>query len=77
MIRYKTPPIAYGTGFVSLDIVISSDPSEPSYHWAGGTCSNVLTILSYLGWKSFPIARLIVTRPQFVLKQILIVGVLI
>ena len=25
---------------------------------AGGTCGNVLAILSYLGWKTFPVARL-------------------
>lgn len=58
VIKYKTPPVVYGTGLVSLDIVISADPDEPCYHWAGGTCGNVLTILSYLGWESFPIARL-------------------
>lgn len=58
VIKYETPPTVYGTGLVSLDIVISADPEEPCYLWAGGTCGNVLTILSYLGWKSFPIARL-------------------
>ncbi len=50
-------PSVYGTGLVSLDIIISMRPEE-HYHWSGGTCGNVLTILSYLGWESFPIARL-------------------
>ena len=27
-------------------------------YWAGGTCGNVLTVLSYLGWHASPIARL-------------------
>ncbi|MCA9464391.1 MAG: hypothetical protein KC643_02955 [Nitrospira sp.] len=58
IIRYNAKPSVYGTGLVALDIVLSSTPNEPAYHWAGGTCGNVLTILSYLGWNSFPIARL-------------------
>ena len=51
-------PTVHGTGLVALDIVISSDTGKPHRQWAGGTCGNVLTILSYLGWKSYPIARL-------------------
>ncbi len=51
-------PVIYGTGLVSLDIVIGSDINQTSYQWSGGTCGNVLTILSYLGWSSFPISRL-------------------
>ena len=58
VIKYAGKPSIYGTGLVALDIVISSNPKEPAYQWAGGTCGNVLTILSYLGWASFPIARL-------------------
>ena len=53
----KYPPSVYGTGLISLDIIVSTRPKE-HYHWSGGTCGNVLTILSYLGWESFPIARL-------------------
>ena len=48
----------HGTGLVALDIVISSKQGEPPRQWLGGTCGNVLTILSYLGWHSYPIARL-------------------
>lgn len=48
----------YGTGLLALDIVMSADQSQPLRSWAGGTCGNVLTILSFLGWDSYPIARL-------------------
>ena len=58
VIKYSSNPTVYGTGLVALDIVIGSDANESAYHWAGGTCGNVLTILSYLNWTSFPIARL-------------------
>ena len=57
LIMNKYPPSVYGTGLISLDIIVSMRPEE-HYHWSGGTCGNVLTILSYLGWESFPIARL-------------------
>lgn len=58
VIKYSAKPSVYGTGLVALDFVISSDLKEPAYYWAGGTAGNVLIILSYLGWTSFPIARL-------------------
>ena len=58
IISNSNEPTVYGTGLVALDIVISSDPGACAYQWAGGTCGNVLTILSYLGWTAFPIARL-------------------
>ena len=48
-----------GTGLVALDVLINnSNASEPTQFYAGGSCGNVLTILSYLGWEAFPIARL-------------------
>jgi hypothetical protein len=50
-------PRVYGAGLVALDVVITPD-ERPAHTYAGGTCGNVLTILSYLGWESFPIARL-------------------
>lgn len=58
VIKLVTTPSVYGVGLVSLDIVVSSNPIGSSHQWAGGTCGNVLTILAYLGWKSFPIARM-------------------
>lgn len=51
-------PIAIGTGLIALDVVIGPDPTEPPLLMAGGTCGNVLAILSYLGWEAFPVGRL-------------------
>lgn len=51
-------PQIFGTGLVALDLVISANPDVPVCSWAGGTCGNILSILSYLGWDSYPIARL-------------------
>lgn len=50
-------PIAVGTGLITLDLVMNSS-SMPVQSWAGGTCGNVLMILAYLGWNSYPVARL-------------------
>ena len=51
-------PSALGTGLVALDVIVKADEAtRPQFH-AGGTCGNVLTILSYLGWHSAPISRL-------------------
>ncbi len=51
-------PIAVGTGLLALDIVYSANRAEPLGRWAGGTCGNVLAILSCLGWSTHPVARL-------------------
>ena len=55
-----TPPGAtcIGTGLIALDIVVNGDRKVPPRLWAGGSCGNVVIILSSLGWKSFPVARL-------------------
>ena len=50
--------IVYGTGLIALDIVVGPDPNTPVRCWAGGTCGNVLSILAYLGWDAYPIARM-------------------
>ena len=47
-----------GTGLISLDLVTNGDEDSAPRAWAGGSCGNVLTILSYLGWESYPVARL-------------------
>lgn len=58
MTTQSLKPSIYGTGLIALDVVISADESLPIRTWVGGTCGNVLTIMSFLGWESFPIARL-------------------
>lgn len=47
-----------GTGFIALDVVVSSRTPEHRATWAGGTCGNVLSILSYLGWGAYPLSRM-------------------
>jgi sugar/nucleoside kinase (ribokinase family) len=54
----KPCPRALGTGLLALDIIINVDSQEAPRCYAGGTCGNVLTILSYLGWQSAPLSRL-------------------
>lgn len=50
-------PSIFGIGLVSLDVV--QKPGNPLITTsAGGTCGNVVSILSYLGWKSYAISRL-------------------
>lgn len=51
-------PKIFGTGLIALDLVLGLDPKSPVRSWAGGTCGNVLSILAYLGWDAFPIARM-------------------
>jgi sugar/nucleoside kinase (ribokinase family) len=51
-------PIAVGTGLLALDVVFSENEEASLKYYAGGTCGNVLTILSYLGWSALPISRL-------------------
>jgi len=58
LLHYEKKPSVYGTGLFALDIVIGTETNKAAYQWAGGTCGNVLTILSFLGWSSFPLARL-------------------
>ncbi len=53
----QTHLTCFGTGLIALDLVTNGD-KDTLQLWAGGSCGNVLTILSYLGWKSYPIARL-------------------
>jgi len=57
-IRRDPAPTVVGTGLIALDIIFNGRSAAPLGLWAGGTCGNVLTVLAYLGWKSYPIARL-------------------
>jgi fructokinase len=51
-------PRCVGTGLITLDIVMNQKGISESRYWAGGSCGNVLTILSYIGWDSCPVAKL-------------------
>lgn len=48
-------PSACGIGLIALDLI---EHQNSTRHHAGGTCGNVLTILAYLGWNSYPIGRI-------------------
>lgn len=54
----KIGPVAVGTGLIALDIVVTDRNGVGPRCWAGGTCGNVLTILAYLGWRTYPVATL-------------------
>lgn len=46
-----------GSGLVALDVVVSDqEPQQPRFY-TGGSCGNVMAILSYLGWQAIPVAR--------------------
>ena len=51
-------PKAFGTGLIALDLLVGPDPEVLVPCWAGGTCGNVLSILAYLGWDAYPVARM-------------------
>ena len=50
-------PVCIGSGLIALDVIFSEKAKQPNF-LAGGSCGNVLTVLSYMGWNSFPVARL-------------------
>ncbi len=54
----KTQPKVFGTGLIALDLVLGQNVDSPVGSWTGGTCGNVLSILAFLGWEAFPIARM-------------------
>jgi sugar/nucleoside kinase (ribokinase family) len=41
-----------GAGLFALDVVVCDDEKAGALTFAGGTCGNVLSILSYLSWSS-------------------------
>jgi fructokinase len=50
-------PIATGTGLIALDVIINGHNKNEPYYMTGGSCGNVLIILSYFGWNTFPLGR--------------------
>jgi len=55
---HHSSPVCIGAGLLALDVVLSDISKNCAQFLAGGSCGNVLTILSYLGWQSYPVARL-------------------
>lgn len=52
-------PNVVGTGLIVLDVTMSETTPALSHPvWTGGTCGNVLAILSFLGWKSHALGRI-------------------
>jgi fructokinase len=51
-------PTIVGAGLLALDVIVNEMTADDPKHYAGGTCGNVLTILSFLGWEARPVARL-------------------
>lgn len=56
----KDTVICMGAGIFNYDIVSSKSGKEivPVVEEVGGTCGNVMCMLSHMGWKTFPVARL-------------------
>lgn len=53
----KNQHVAAGAGLIVLDLLLS-DELDAIPACAGGTCGNILSILAFLGWSAYPIARL-------------------
>lgn len=51
-------PVCTGTGLIALDVIMNGQNRFKPYFMTGGSCGNVMTILSYLGWQSYPVGRL-------------------
>lgn len=48
--------VATGSGLIALDIIINDTNNKYLTICVGGSCGNVLSILSYFKWLSYPIA---------------------
>jgi fructokinase len=47
-----------GAGYIALDVVFNEMLNDDPGFWAGGSCGNILTILSFWNWNSYPLSRL-------------------
>lgn len=55
----QNPPVTVGAGLIALDwLMVGKERKRPNQAYAGGSCGNVMSILAFLGWKSYPIGRL-------------------
>ncbi len=50
--------ICLGAGLVALDVILNGSPATLPKLSAGGSCGNILAILAFFSWDSYPIARL-------------------
>ena len=50
--------VCVGSGLVTLDIVFDDESPNEYIVGSGGSCGNVMSILSFLGWKAYPVTRL-------------------
>jgi fructokinase len=58
-VKKAAVPNVVGTGLIVLDVTVSDVTPVPAHPvWTGGTCGNVLAILSFLGWKSHALGRI-------------------
>lgn len=51
-------PNCFGTGLLALDVILNGNINATPKLLTGGSCGNVLSILSFLEWDVYPIARL-------------------
>lgn len=54
----NTSQVLVASGFLALDLLYRNKASHPARKYAGGSFGNVTAILAYLGWKSYPVARI-------------------
>lgn len=58
-IGYSMQPTCIASGFIALDkIIIGSHRKLANENKVGGSCGNVVAILSYLQWRTMPVMRL-------------------
>ncbi len=51
-------PISVGSGMLALDwLMVGKEAARAEKVTAGGSCGNVMAILAFLGWKSYPVGR--------------------
>jgi sugar/nucleoside kinase (ribokinase family) len=53
--KTQAGPLCLSTGFVAMDIV---EGEAGTFAAAGGSCGNVMALLSFMGWQTQPVARL-------------------
>lgn len=69
-------PQVVGAGLITLDLIVGDLHSHRFWHQAGGTCGNVLSILTHLGHRTAAVARIGQDRAGDILtKRLAAVGV--